>query len=1049
MDKCISTLESTFLELEKSPSIEKIHQLFKCMCEHLSLCSQKPQLILFSLDNSASIKKYVASSVLRIFDTCSDYLWDDQELRLKIIKLLDDVYSKRVYKILKIDQTKPNHEKLPMYQSISSDVLKDINNIHSSINSLETALKIRKPYMQCLKNPCSLIFTESHIYNPALFSDERLSEFFGVFEQYTKADRMQKLATYQKLSEIHSSYGELSSANIANKYSKSFITQFINTIFDVAKVDFELSDLQTPASVQIIKSKRKYPIHTTNKSFQIKSVLRNDGPGVAFDFRVNIIAFDECIIIENEEVNFGDLDVGEYELKLKARVSSHCDKAPNVMGIISWSDYQGIRKEIEFEIEVTAQNSNIDWDKIKYLQPYSLESVDNEDDLIGRKNLLEAISSKLSLRKMESSIIYGQKRVGKTSIARTIQNKFRDVPNYLGIFIETGSLDKSSPINFIKSLGEKIIKILKAHLRLLEVKFESFNGSLYPLVSFIEDVMLQNQDLKVVIVIDEFDEIPSQLYPYTEAGDSFFHSLRSLSGESGDGRISLILVGGENMGVIMQTTDKLNKFDAYNVGYFDKSKSWSQFKELVESPVKGIMEYSDDAIVALYDVTEGNPFYTKFIAKNLYIKMANDHYSYISKDEMNDCIHETMQNMEAINLSHFWSDCIRVENQENRDLIETHRRRFLIAFADQMRANHCVNKTKLISNLLNSEIPTNEVLDSFLSRNILIDNGDGNLNIKPNLFQSWLVEKGVYNLRASFADMDSISAYNDKENANYISETELNELVFKWELYKGIEITALAVRTWLDQFENNDERQLSLKLLKNIRFYGELLIREKLKTIHEIIRKSMPLTLGKSERVRKDVLISCFGTSSKSGPTYIRMYASENKITTHNIKLRSEIKKTITDNQTVKAIVFIDDILATGNSILADLNLLNEECGDLLKEREILIVVGVICGVSDGIEMLTSKAKDFKFRLEVKVCDVLTEHDKALSGLGIFSDANELASALTLCKKYGVKLQKMQPLGYGNSQLLVVFKDNCPNNTLPIIWDSSNNPKWIPLFKRG
>ncbi len=1049
MNHCVAVLESTFLELEESPNIEKIHKLFKCICDHLSLCSQKPQSILFNLDNSASIKKYVAASMLRIFDTCSDYLWDEQELRLKVIKLLDDVYSKRVYKILKIDQAKPNHEKLPFFQSMSSDALKAIEKIHSSINSLETALKIRKPYMQCLKNPCSSIFTESQIYNSALLSDERLSEFFGVFEQYTKADRMQKLATYQKLSEIHASYLELSNANIENKYSKSFITQFINTIFNLAKDDFEVSDLQTPASIQISKSKRKYPIHTIDKDFQIKSVLRNDGPGVAFDFRVNIIAFDECLTIETDEVNFGDLDVGEYELKLKATVTSHCKKAPNIMGIISWSDYQGVRKEVEFEIEVTAQNSNIDWDKIKYLQPYSLESVDNEDELIGRKNLLEAISSKLSLRKMESSIIYGQKRVGKTSIARTIQNKFKDTPNYLDIFIEIGSLDKSSPDNFIKSLGEKIIKILKARLRLSEVTNENFSGSLYPLVSFIEDVMLQNREIKIVIVIDEFDEIPSQLYPYTEPGDSFFHSLRSLSGESGDGRLSLILVGGENMGVIMQTTDKLNKFDAYNVGYFDKSKSWSQFKELVESPVKGTMEYSDDAIVALYDVTEGNPFYTKFIAKNLYIKMANDHCSYISKDEMNDCIHETMENMEAINLSHFWSDCIRVENQENRDLIETHRRRFLIAFADQMRANHSVNKAKLISNLLNSEIPTNEVLDSFLSRNILIDNADGNLNIKPNLFQSWLVEKGVHNLRASFSDTDAISAYNDKENANYISENELNELVKKWELYKGIEITALAVRSWLDQFENNDERQVALTLLKNLKFYGELLIREKLKTIHEIIRKSMPLTLSKSERVRKDVLISCFGTSSKSGPTYIRMYASENKVTTHNIKLRSEIEKVITDNSTVKAVVFIDDILATGNSILTELNLLNEECGDLLQERDILIVVGVICGVSEGIEMLTSKAAGFKFRLEIKVCDILTEHDKALSSLGIFKDSKDLTPALTLCKKYGSKLQKMQPLGYGDSQLLVVFKDNCPNNTLPIIWDSSNNPKWNPLFKRG
>lgn len=46
----------------------------------------------------------------------------------------------------------------------------------------------------------------------------------------------------------------------------------------------------------------------------------------------------------------------------------------------------------------------------------------------------------------------------------------------------------------------------------------------------------------------------------------------------------------------------------------------------------------------------------------------------------------------------------------------------------------------------------------------------------------------------------------------------------------------------------------------------------------------------------------------------------------------------------------------------------------------------------------------------------------------------------------GAKLVKNNPLGYSDSQVTIVFSENCPNNSLPILWEDKNN--WIPLFKR-
>lgn len=64
----------------------------------------------------------------------------------------------------------------------------------------------------------------------------------------------------------------------------------------------------------------------------------------------------------------------------------------------------------------------------------------------------------------------------------------------------------------------------------------------------------------------------------------------------------------------------------------------------------------------------------------------------------------------------------------------------------------------------------------------------------------------------------------------------------------------------------------------------------------------------------------------------------------------------------------------------------------------------------------------------------------------LFKSSGERLKANDLAFKFGERLEKNHPLGYSNSQSLVVFERSCPNNTLPIIWKEKN--KWVPLFRR-
>lgn len=90
---------------------------------------------------------------------------------------------------------------------------------------------------------------------------------------------------------------------------------------------------------------------------------------------------------------------------------------------------------------------------------------------------------------------------------------------------------------------------------------------------------------------------------------------------------------------------------------------------------------------------------------------------------------------------------------------------------------------------------------------------------------------------------------------------------------------------------------------------------------------------------------------------------------------------------------------------------------------------------------------------QVIVHTIISDELRAFStNSQVFRDKDTRERIKILCAKYGEKLYE-HPLGYDNSQALIVFPHNTPNNTLPIIWASDKNEKkpgyiWYPVWER-
>ena len=1009
---------------------------------------------LFYSRNSQRKKKFIAFCLLRLLGRNESAIWNHQDFRTKTFNLFDDQID-RIYSHFDVTQDDQNHEKLAKLLEAEETVLANFRNIKESVVNLDTISSARKRFMSTLKSDLNMGFLEQFVTPPSLINDELINRMFATAQEYQESPAEERVGVFQDVKDVFGPFLD-SVGKFPSIFTKNCIVAPLKKIYDCVREDFQSNEATKPTTVVISELDRKYPLHEKGRELELKFQVTNSGSGYAFDIQI------ECEETEGltpiNPVNLGTLPPKHSSvIVLQTAVETVTEKSCEVLLVLSWSNFDRSEPKSEpFLFDLPAQPADIDWDMLKETKPYSLEPVNRAEDLVGRKGLVAELVATLSADRIESSFIQGQKRVGKTSIAEVIKANFERNPIYSVILTTITGGDTTTPHSFIAPLGTRIVRLVSRTSPSIKagIKEPSFEHALSPLIEYFEEARDILPNHRFIIILDEFDEIPPEILQVgNNAGQTFFNNIRAISST---GFVAFVLVGGENMQMILESTDQLNKMTSFRVDYFDKETYWDDFQELVRRPVKGIIEFNDEAINALYEMTEGHPYYTKAICSKIFATSREDRNAYISEDNVQIAVQDTIKSLNLNSVSHFWIDGISKRHAPAvRDEIQTQRRRFLIAFAQIKRREKSVGKQNLRGSPLLRNLDVDKITDQYITRGFLIEEErSGYLRWRPRFFESWLIECGFSMLTGDFVDEEAIIRLKKEEDKAFVTESEIVELNKNWELYQGIPITPSHVRAWLDQFEYNTEQRLMFNLLQHVNFYGEPRIREKIRGLHQnvqqdIAQRGVARPARRSAR-RTDILLSSFGPPSKSGSSYARLYAHENKIAYASEVSFADIPQTLNSNDQIEAIVFVDDIIASGDSAVGHLSELSEKCGELLKEKQVQVFISAICGLHIGIEKLQSAIEKVSFETEVFVSDYLTESDQCFSEESeIFSSPQDRENAKGIALEIGKQIEKKTPLGFQDSQLLVVFYDNCPNNTLPILWkEPTSKIEWTPLFKR-
>jgi hypothetical protein len=1007
--------------------------------------------LLFDKTLTDNQKRFIGSCLLRLLNCYGNLL--NSTIIYKILELFDEVFARDLYDQFKIELKSQTYEKENKLKDIVRNLETEFKDLLDSLNDLNLIKSFRNDFPKKLNNKISQAIIWP--FSPRqLVEKARLTQIFQSIEQYLEEPGVKKVQIFAETKKIMTDYLDLAQ-NYGTKYSRNYLGGFAEKVLELLEKDFQNNPLSKPAELDIYKSEKKYPFLIETTKFYLNLVVRNEGPGQAFDVSFKLTDISDNIRLDSSERYLGHLELISITVPIPCEVT-RSEKQAILLGELVWKNFDKSESKKEFCLEFESQSSNIDWDSLAIEEPYSLEPAITEDELVGRTEQLNKLIARSKPKSIGSSYILGQKRVGKTSIARTLKARLTMLfpSNYLVIYLEGGDYVHQDPAITIENLGIKICEQIKQSNSLFyELKIPVFNGALASLNSFLESVIRIVPEYKILFILDEFDELPIEVYKRGPIGDTFFLSLRAISAKTNFG---FLLVGGEKMEFIISTQgDKLNKFEALRIDYFENPQS--DFKELVRKPVaEWNIEISERAIYELYQQTGGNPYFTKQICGELFKLIVNRRDGHITPNEVEEATKITISKLASNSFLHFWKDGI-FETGDRAEEISMNRRKVFLALAEISRRDPKINKEKVIEQAikygLNEPLVKSELRD-FERRQIIVSEDDTFYKYKVPLFGKWLQEKGINEIITTFTDLDALLLRKKQEEEAYVRSEEIVKLTEKWRdcSYLDRPITEDKVRAWLKQFPENTEQRLMFQILQHLKFYNGDNLRNKMKEAHGIIVRG-GLSVRKYEtekqRRRSDILVSYLDKPSKSGAYYAKLFADENEIYANNIIERGKIAKTLKDEtqmQKIKALVFIDDFIGTGGSACQYFEELAHECGELLRNPNLIVFFISVSGFQEAKTRLKAKLVELNVNVNVHICDPLDESAKVFSDRSkVFSKPGDLEQAKNVAFKYGSSLFPQHPLGYGDCQAAVVFADACPNNTLPILWSDSG---WTPLFKR-
>ncbi len=958
-----------------------------------------------------------------------------------------------------VETKRQNFEKFSLFEQVHGQVLERLQPLRTKYNSVDSIMASKAAIMSCLRHPLTKVYCVPYLVSEVA---ERIDTLLGTVARLQRVERTLG-------DDVGSCQEEIAAARAIAASRPSFLMKdhlipflvhvetAVERLLTAVRARFRSTIERSSPGTELQK---RHPLHESGRELHVTVPMRNSGPGNGINVTFRVSSDSEHVLVEEPEVSLGDVPPGEFALTFKAIVVDPCPKFSADIHV-SWGELGNPRPaEDIFDVQVLPQRSDVSWSRYKYLNPYAEAPADG-GRFIGRTEQVATLVSRMLQTPMEPTYIDGQKRVGKTSLAQTAADQaVRHQPDgkLHRLYILWGNIAAEEARTTLRNLGREIEDFIVGALPGGgSWQRGDYDGSLAPLLKLAQQAYFADPDRRFVIVIDEFDDMAQELYLQGNLAETFFANIRAITATP---NICLLLVGSENMPYVMDRQgQKLNRFSRVNLSYFSRVRDWHDFQQLVRRPSEGVLDWHLDAISEVFNLSSGNPYFAKIICREVMARAVRERDADVTALEVRNVAPTAIDRLESYQFAHMWQDGIYSPIEE-REAVSLKRRRTLAALVRCLRAGGPAKLENISAQRGSLQISDGELsalLGNFVTRDVLIETL-GSYDFKLPMFRSWLMGVGLSRLANDRLSEELAGIDEQLQEEARVNPEEVVALADSWPPYRGKVIGPERIRAWLSQRTSQRDQRLLFTLLKSLKVVSAEENLRRLRIAGHAIRDAAgPSSKSSSER-RDDIVITYVDGEGKSGQRYASDLAEENRISRKAIlpptsfdRAFRDYVQTIRNGKPPKAVVIVDDVVATGRSLARNIDRFVQQHAALLAETKPKVIVYALFATEQGIDRVRTAIGTMAYEeVDFRAGEMLDEDAFAFAGeTGVFGTRADKDRAKAMVEDLGTHVYPDNPLGYGGQGLLLVMPTTVPNNALPILHSSSKTATaWKPLFER-